>query len=162
MSKLVEIIAWLGISSLFLGIGYITTNIILYKSITIPFVRIDRSEIVKNAVRYSDIKDIDHIVCQFTAITGFSFIMLKDENGIEVYEYVQIADFNPRSIIDYEFLISGNYFIFYVTEKNLVFDSVLQEYVVEYTIEGWDVLYPIRRQGFFNISPRYVLITDLR
>jgi hypothetical protein len=162
MSKIVEIIAWICISFIFISIGYITINLILYKRVITPFVRIDRNEIVKNAVRQSELKERDYIICRYVRTTGFNFMLLQDEYGKKRHEYIRVVDSTPEGILSYDFLTIGNSFIFYVDEKNQYFDSFLHENVIEYTTAGWDVLYPIKRHHLFNTSPSYVLSGDLQ
>ena len=144
-------------------------NIVLYYEVLTPFEVIERNQIVKKAIRISEITDRDYIICRYVITTGFNFFMYEDEYGTEQSEYIVVVGSTttgletfPEGILSYDFLTAGNHFVLYVTEKNLYFDEFLQEHIVEYTIDGWDVLYPIRHNSIINVAPRYIINDDLR
>ena len=66
-----------------------------------------------------------------------------------------------ENVLSYDFLISDNYFIFYVTEVRQYFCKDSEKEIKEYIVNGWDVLYPIRRNSLINLTKRHILKSDL-
>lgn len=161
MKVIMKIFVYIVLVTVVLIIGYFSINLIIYNRIIIPFVRIEEDAISKEALRYNDLNDKKYIICKFARVTGYNFEIIKDENGKKTSKYCLVKGVNLESELSYEFLISGNNFIFYVTEKNQYWDADLADEITEYTVDGWDILYPVKRDELFNITPKYIIKNDL-
>jgi len=141
---------------------YSSVNLITFGRIIFPFPRVTDDEIIKIAVNRGDIQDRVFIICQWTRTTEFNFVLIQDEDGNRVNSHCIVTGIDLEKELSYDFLISGNYFVFYVVEKTQHFDPRFSEDgFAEYVVDGWDVLSPVRRNALFNRTPRYVLIEDL-
>lgn len=162
MRKLiVKIFAQIVLLTAILIIGYITVNLIVYNRIIIPIDRIENAAIIKNALHYNDLKDKKYIICKYERVTGYNYELIN-ENGKRVHKYCRLKGVELGSELSYDFLISGNNFIFYVVEKKQYYDEELGEEVTEYIVDGWDILYPVNRDSLFNFTPKYVIKNDLK
>jgi len=139
-------------------IVFLAHNAIMYQRIVIPFAEIN-DEIAMTAVRRRELRGKNYIVCKWEAITGYNYQLIRDENGRRTNKLCLITGSSPESEIIYDLLISNNTYVLYVVEKKPYhFDG---EIGVEYVVDGWDVLYPVKRDSLFNISPKYVFKGEL-
>jgi hypothetical protein len=130
------------------------------KNINVP-----KSEsILKEAVKRKDIPNSDYILCQWARVTGFDWRMIRNEEGEKTKKYIKISGVN--SFIEfnfkYEFIMSRNTFSLYIEEKKTYYSEEKGMEVTEYTVTGWDILYPIKRESeeFFT-TKRYIVEGDL-
>ena len=166
MSKLQEIISLIVFSGILLFIGYFPISLILYGNVVIPFAKTEDELIERRALRRTDLKDKEYIICKYVATTGYNFELIQDENGKRTPWFIvkrlcRVTGSGFVGAVTYDFLISGNSIIFYVVEKKQYYDPDMMENVIEYVVDGWDVLYPVKRDTMFNAAPKYVLKSDL-
>jgi hypothetical protein len=130
------------------------------KNINVP-----KSEsILKEAIKRKDIPNSNYILCQWARVTGFDWRMIRNEEGEKTKKYIKISGVNPfiEFNFKYEFLMSGNSFILYIEEKKIYYSEEERMEVTEYTVTGWDILYPIKREPEeFFITKRYIVEGDL-
>jgi len=144
-------------------IGYASISLIIHERIIIPISRISNDEIVKKAVRRGCVRNLDYIVCRWSRVSGANFKLLYDENGNRSDTYILVTGIKLEEKLSYEFLISKNRFVFYVDERIEYFDTEWGEYVIEYKVNSWDVLYPVKRDSdsLFGFKPKYILKSDM-
>lgn len=117
--------------------------------------------IIKEAV-HMDYPGDNVIWCKPIKTTGFDWeVVAGDENRC-----CNIKGPDPMNDIPfkYDFEISDNIYIFYVKEKTYDPEYFVGGENLEYTVSGWDILYPVKRgnmiTGIFK-SQRYILKSDL-
>lgn len=121
-------------------------------------------QIIRTAVFRDDI-DVPYILCRRERITGFDWRIVggNEYNGTDGLCNINGADpFGELNLI-HDFVIADNTYIFYITNRTEYYDKDLNETVVEYTVSGWDILYPVGHgtiSGFF-MSPKYILESDI-
>lgn len=126
----------------------------------------NREPIYKKAVTVVALIGKDFIVCKYSPTTGSNWIVVN-ENGLPTYKNCNIVGDNipfqnGGLPLNYEFEQANNTFVFYVTEKK---DGHQSDYNtdIEYTVSGWDILYPVRRDNPFSSSPSlFIIETDLK
>jgi len=146
-----------------LFVGYIAFNLIFYKGIIVPFVKMENEEIVKKAVKSKDLKGKNYIICQPVAITGYNFKLIVDENGNRANDDILVSGSNPDSEgLSYDFMTSGNYFVFYIVDKKETHYKEMGKDCVnyEYIADGWDILYPAKHDSPITDQPRYIVKSD--
>ena len=140
--------------------GYIVINLILYRGIVVPFCKTNDEEIVKEAVTTRDLRGKDYIICKWARVTGYNYTLVKDENGKRAKKYIIVSGVDVESKLSYEFLTAGNSFVFYVVEKKEYYSEELGEHCIEYIVDSWDVLYPVKHESVVTTIPKYILISD--
>lgn len=102
----------------------------------------------KRAVSRSSLRGKTYILCEPVLVTGYDWALLQDENGNAVHRPCAITGADPAEELrlDYGFMAAGNRYVFYVTGRNEYFSRALGENVTEYTVSGWDILFPIRHE----------------
>jgi len=139
-------------------IVYITYNVIMYQQIIVPFAHVNKHEIIKKTVKNRDLIGKKYIVCKWVRTTGYNYQLIRDENGIRRFNtYCKVTGISPEDELIYEMLISNNTYILYVVEKR----QYKEMKGIEYIVDGWDVLYPAKRDELFNFSSEYILKNDL-
>ena len=121
--------------------------------------------IVRTAIKESELTDKSYILCRIDRVTGFDWLLMKNENGERVREYCNIIGSNPFNElkIKYEFEIARNTFVFYVEEKRMSYSDAIAQDATEYVVTGWDILYPVKRDGFDLFgSKKYITKDDLQ
>ena len=102
-------------------------------------------DILRTAVKESELKNEKYILCQQKIVTGFHWLLIKNEDGEKVYEFINIVGPTPGELkLRYEFEMAQNTFVFYVEEKRMVYSEATKQYEIEYVVTGWDVLYPVK------------------
>ena len=139
---------------------YIVVNLIMYGQIIIPLMNVNNDKIFKKAVTLKEIKDRDYIICKWTRVTGFNYKLLEDENGEKTNDYCFVTGLNPEDELKYEVLTSYNTYILNVVEKKQYYSVIIDDILTEYVVDGWDILYPVRRETLFNTAPKYILESD--
>ncbi|MDO4788551.1 MAG: hypothetical protein Q4A19_05285 [Johnsonella sp.] len=123
--------------------------------------------IIKTAIRREDIKG-KYIVCKSVRTTGFDWYVTEATEGLRSKAYCNIVGPIPWDYsLPYEFEISSNLFVFYVDEQREYYSEEIREEMLEYMVSGWDIIYPVHRDGYSGIeflvkSPKYILESDLR
>jgi len=137
---------------------YLAINLAMYHRIVVPFV--DTSdEIAKTAVKRNELIGKNYIICEWVRTTGYNYRLIQDEKGRRTNELCMVEGQNPENEVNYDFLIAHNKYVLYVVEKKpYSFDG---EISVKYVVEGWDVLYPVKRDSLFIISPKNIFEGDL-
>lgn len=154
-------VAIISISLAILVIGYVSVSIVMHGRIITPFAIVKKDDIVKKTVKLSELRDREYIICRWARVTGYNYELVMDERGIRSNSFCRVSGIELEGKLAYEFLISDNYFVFYIVDKKEYVDSELEQHVTEYIASGWDVLYPVRRQALFVFAPQYVLVSDL-
>jgi len=130
----------------------------MYQRIVIPFTEI-KDVIAKTAVKRRELRGKEYIICKWEATTGYNFQLIQDENGRRSNKLCLVTGPNPENELIYDFLIANNTYVLFIIEKKPYhFDGAI---CVEYIVDGWDVLYPVKRDTLFNITPKYVLMDEL-
>lgn len=158
MNKLTQYILKGFAICLILLIGYVLWNIFFYKALIIPFGTVNKDEIVKRTLHKHEIEN-EYIIGNWVAQTGYDYRLIRNEKGEFSRKLVRVTGVTPK--VTYEFL-TINTFILYVEEKKEYYDTELGENVVEYVVNGWDVLYPAKHDDTPITSiPKYVLKRDI-
>ena len=122
--------------------------------------------ILKTSVKKSQLIGKSYILCKEAWVTGFNWILIRNEYGIITDKYCNVIGANPfeEFAFRYEFRLAKNTFIFYVEEKNVYYSKELAQNVTEYLVTGWDILYPVKHDdyfyGFFNKN-RFITEDDV-
>lgn len=121
--------------------------------------------IVRHAVKMSSLPENgDYIICTWTQTTGYNWVISSSKGLGEEHAFCLISGPTPLDLnLKYDFLISNNKYVFYVSNTREYYSSERQEDVIEYTVSGWDVLYPVRRESMITLlkNPKYILENDL-
>ena len=121
-------------------------------------------DIQRSAVKENQLIGKRYILCNAERVTGFDWLLVKDENGNSVNELCNISGVNlfEELPIKYE-LEMANTFVFYVAEKRMVFSEALGQDAIEYVVTGWDILYPIKRGNPLDLfsTKKYISEDDL-
>jgi hypothetical protein len=121
---------------------------------------------IREAVKEKDIIDSKYILCKMAATTGFDWLMIKDENGMNTHAYCNIVGEMPfdELVFTRDFSLANNTFIFYIEERKDVYCELNQQDEIEYVVTGWDILYPVRHSEMFFLnlfnSKRYITEKD--
>ena len=127
---------------------------------------IDTHDSVKKAIFKSEIPEgEDYIIARWTRVTGFDWELVEDDPKLSPQRrmYCNIKGPNPNDLrLCYNFDTGHNKYVFYVTERREFFDEELGEQSLEYTVSGWDILYPVNH-GFGNTlrTNRHITTKDL-
>jgi len=107
--------------------------------------------ILKTAIKKGKLSGKRYILCKEAWVTGFNWILIRNEMGIRTKKYCNIIGPNPFDdfALKYEFRLGKNTFIFYVEEKNTYYSEELGQNVTEYVATGWDILYPVQHDEYF-------------
>ena len=118
---------------------------------------------VKYAIYKSELNIKRYIICEPVLVTGYEWIMTEDENGKTQPTYCIISGNEPGNSLSlsYDFMSADNQFVFYPIEKKEYYSEELQENVVEYIVEKWDILYPVKHGNILDIIPMSHAITKL-
>lgn len=118
--------------------------------------------ILRVARKESELAEGSYILCQPARVTGFSWLLIQNENGEEVQELINITGADPfiELNLSYEFRMGRNTFIFYIEERIDGFSEEMGLGTVEYVVTDWDILYPVKRVTFFS-PRRYIIETDM-
>ena len=105
------------------------------------------SQKIKKAVFINEINNRDYIICRYTAMGGYRWHVLEASyEGFENHlASIDTSLINDNMSFNYVFLTSGNKFVFYYIERNESICDINNELVIEYLVDDWDILYPIRR-----------------
>lgn len=143
--------------------GYVVINLLAFRTILIPFAHynVDEADIYKETVTALDLLGKKHIICDYTETTGANFLLRVNEYGLPTMRYIQVEGCNIDGTLSYEFLTSGNLFVFYVVDKEKYYSEELGENVVVYYVDGWEVLYPAKHEAPVSNHPKYILKDDL-
>lgn len=123
--------------------------------------------IIKTAIRREDIKG-NYIICEYAPVTDFEWFVTESAVGLRSWAHCNIIGPNPWDYpLLYEFKTSGNLFVFYVEEQKEYYSEEALQDMLEYTVSGWDIIYPVSRSNYFTTgsflkSPKYILESDLR
>jgi hypothetical protein len=109
---------------------------------------------LKTAVKESELVGKSYILCQRVRVTGFDWILIKNEKGERTEEYLNIIGIDPFYELNlrYDFIISNNTYVFYITEKRKYYSEEMRENILEYVATGWDILYPVDRDGYLEYN----------
>ena len=125
---------------------------------------VPQEQIVKEAVKKSSVSG-EYILCQRARTTGFDWHVTDAGEIGNDGEYCSIVGADPFRELSflYEFSVVDNTFVFYVENRREYYSEEMREQIVEYTVSGWDILYPVRHEAVFGIgkSPKYILTSDL-
>jgi hypothetical protein len=118
--------------------------------------------ILKTAVKKSDLRGKSYILCQHEMVTGFDWIVIKNEFGKRTNEYCNIIGADPFGELNlrYEFVMADNVFVFYITEKRKYYCEKMNMNMLEYVVTGWDILYPVKRGELSDLFRRSKHITE--
>jgi len=158
VSRIVKALLYAIATFVVVCVAYLAISFIVYQRIVIPFANIN-DDIAKTAVKRRELGGKEYIICKWEATTGYNYQLIRDENGRRSRKYCLVNGPNPEIEATYDFLIADNKYVLYVVEKkDYIFEG---ENSVEYIVDGWDVLYPVKRDTLINIAPKYVLMGDL-
>ena len=146
---------------LFMGliIGYIIISMNVYGSIIIPINPINNETIEKTALKEDSLAGNKYIICKLRS--GFYYYLVSDENGTKTSQQCKITGVDLQNELSNSLLSSNNSFIFYIIDTEQYYDEEIAQYVTEYKVNGWDILYPVKRGSFFDLTPNYILVSDL-
>ena len=117
------------------------------------------------AVKENEISDVRYVLAKRERITGFDWRLVKNEYGERSNELFNITGLSPFDEFSFrhEFVMANNTFVFYIEEKKLYFSNEIMQNAIEYSVSGWDILYPVKRHDFPYIfrSRKAILENDL-
>lgn len=146
--------------------GFVMTIFLIIVAAVFMYVRYVQGsvQITRTAVFKDDI-DVPYILCKHERVTGFDWRIVDGNanNGTDIYCNINGADPFSELNLKYDFRIAGNTYVFYVTNRTEYYDKDLKETAVEYTVSGWDILYPVRHGTIFGLlmSHKYIVESDL-
>jgi hypothetical protein len=117
--------------------------------------------IYKKAVTQNEIESKKYILCKVARTTGYRWELVQNEYKETGSEYVLLKGPDPQQDPGFSPDFYQNTFVFYITEKNTVFRAELEETCFEYTVNGWDILYPVDHGTFPNFYPGFMLESDI-
>ena len=124
-----------------------------------------RCTAVKTAVRRSDLpKDGNYIICDWKWVTGYNWYVSSSEGMGKKGTWCNIIGPSPYDLdLYYEFTISRNKYVFYVTDVQEYYSEEMSLHMVDYTVSGWDILYPVRRESMLTFlkPPGHIIENDL-
>ena len=121
--------------------------------------------VIRTAVKESELSGQNYILCKSVIVTGFDWVLIKNEDGKKTNELCNIVGPTPfkELKLDADFVWAQNTYIFYVVEKRMVYSEVTKQEEVEYLVAGWDILYPVKHGFPYFLSPKkYITEKDLR
>lgn len=122
------------------------------------------NNILKTAVFKNDIKGSNYILCKPTAVTGFTWFLIENEDRSVKKQYCNIIGIQPKDDLNLntEFLMANNTYIFYVIDIKEYYSEQMGVYITDYVVSGWDILMTVRhgRTDSFFESKKYVTIKD--
>ena len=140
----------------------LAAGVILYmKNINTP------ENATRAAVFETELTRQDYILCKKASVTGFHWILIKDEDGKKTREYCNVVGPTPFKELElrYDFVMADNTFVFYIEGKRVYYSEEIGLDVLEYVVTGWDVLYPVRHSDLFLFdlfgSKKYITENDL-
>ena len=119
---------------------------------------------VKFALKQSDLKEINepYYLVKWVQVTGASWMIVGDQNGYYEQPIYVIAEGETPSIVkNYSIATGDNIYLCYgnYIGKETILDG--EEMLEKYNFTGWDILYPIRRNGLLPFMPeRYLCKLD--
>ena len=118
--------------------------------------------VLKTAVKETELTNTNYILCKRARTTGFDWLLIKNENGEKTDELCNINGPSPFDDykLDYEFVMADNTFVFYVKEKQMKYSEAVSQDAIEFTVTGWDVLYPVKHSDMFDFSGERKYITE--
>jgi hypothetical protein len=146
--------------------GLIAILFLVITAVIFMYVRWTRESlpIIRTAISRNDL-DGAYILCKRERVTGFDWRIVGGNEYNETDRLCNIEGADPFGELNlkHDFVIAGNTYIFYITNRAEYYDNDLKETVAEYTVSGWDILYPVKHgtiSGLF-MSPKYILESDL-
>jgi len=123
------------------------------------------ADTIKVAVIEKDIKGTNYILCEPVDTTGFTWRVIKNEEGNVKNQLCNIIGILPKDDLklNTEFLMANNVYVFYVIDFDEYYSEELQEQCVNYTVSGWDILVPVKHgriDSFFE-SKKYITSKDV-
>lgn len=121
--------------------------------------------IIKSAVKKRELpKDESFIICESVAVTGFDWRIVSNQGIGEKDTWCNIVGPTPLDLsLKYDFITSSNSYVFYVTDVQEYYSIEIDGTALAYTVSGWDILYPVRRESMMTFlkTPKYILESDL-
>ena len=105
--------------------------------------------VIRAAVTEPELAGKDYIICEPAATTVFDWEIVSDSDWGKRYEYCNLLGPVPRFSYDFE-VLSGNRFVFYVTERSEHYSEEWHETFLTFTVTGWDVLLPEEEPGLLR------------
>lgn len=119
--------------------------------------------IIKIAVKEDDLSGA-YILCSPVRVTGFDWEIASTTNMGEKNVLCNINGPSPFDLsLKYDFLFAPNTYVFYVDEMREYYSEEIGEQVVEYTVSGWDILYPVHHGTVLGClkTSKYILQSDI-
>jgi hypothetical protein len=145
-------------------IGMFFILVILFIVSNLPaFIR--PSEVLKAAILKNALGGQNYILAQPCSVTGYEWRLAGGTGANNAFNYCIVKGENPESELNlkYEFMTAGNTFVFYVLEQEEYYSDVLGEQCVEYTVEGWDILFPVKHGSVFDgfSFSKHITVADI-
>jgi len=106
--------------------------------------------VLKATIKESELVGKNYILAQRDLVTGFDWLLMQDENGERIGRYFNIIGPDPfdEIYLRYDFEVSDNTFVFYITDKRIYYSEKMSMEMLEYVVTGWDILYPVTRNQY--------------
>lgn len=141
---------------------YIIALILLISIIILSIINILGLE--KRAISKLSLSGKKYIICEPILVTGYSWCMIGDEQGMVTPTQVCIvsgADPESELGLKYGFMSMRNKYVFYVTERKEYYSQELGHVVVEYTASGWDIMAPVKHENpFYNLLYPFGIVSQ--
>ena len=118
--------------------------------------------IIKPTVIESFLEGKEYIVCREVLVSGAEWVMIQDENGNDVYKYIDLRGLENLENLP-RYIDTNNKYVFYFNNK-FISDDYFGEPILTYNVTDWDIIFPIKRgdriSGIFE-SGGFVTLNDI-
>lgn len=126
---------------------------------------INAQPIIKTAVKKRNLpKNETFVICELVPVTGFDWKIISTNEINKKDTWCTIVGPTPLDLnLEIDFLTSSNSYVFYVANVREYYSIEIDGTAIEYTVTGWDILYPVRRESMLTFlkTPKYILESDL-
>jgi len=115
---------------------------------------------VKQAIKQEDLQNIEtpYYLVKWVQVTGSSWKIIGDQDGLfDEPLYIEITGEWPYIVKDYAIATGQNTYICYGYYAGVSEHSNSTIEISDYHFTGWDILYPIKRNGALPFEPESYL-----
>lgn len=116
---------------------------------------------VRYALKFEDLatQNKEYFLLQWQQTTGSSWMIIGDQNGYydEPEDIVAQGEMPFQQNFNYSIAKAENTYVCYGSYKGEIDISRKGEFLSEYQFTGWDILYPVKRDGLIPFLPKSYL-----